>query len=148
MGMLLAGTCLFASQAVAGPTILDGNEQSARTSAADTTFYDEEFPEINIRNTNGDAVIVEGDEIEDIISYESTITEVVVTINPPTGDSITVTTLSGPTWYEDSATGVWEAEFTVPSPGNEVTGTFEVSIDGEQSSSNGQFKIKKQSDGL
>jgi hypothetical protein len=145
---LVAGASLFAGSAIAGPTILDGNEHSARTSAADTIFYDQEFPTLHIRNVGGNAVIVEGDEVEDVISYASSITVVVATIEPPSGNSITVTTLSGPTWYEDVSSGVWEAEFTVPNPGNEVSGTFEVAIDGSQGlSNNGNFKIKKQSGG-
>ena len=148
LGILLAGTCLFASQAVAGPDILDGNEDAARTSAAVTTLYDDDLPVITIRNVGGDAVIDPSDEIEDIFSYSSSVTEVIVTIEPPSGDSITVRTLTGPTWVEDTGTGNWEAEFTMPSPGGELTGTFNVAIDGSQGNTNdGQFKIKKQSGG-
>jgi hypothetical protein len=145
---LLIGACLLASVAEAGPRLLDGDENAARTAAVDTTFTNNEFPILNIRNVNGNAVLVEGLEIEDIFSYSSTATEVVVTIVPPSGDSITVTTLSGPTWYEDSASGEWEAVFTIPSPGNETTGTYEIELDsGGQSTGAGHFKIKKQGNG-
>lgn len=150
LSSLLVGACLLASVAEAGPSLLGGDEESARTAAADTVFTNNEFPIINIRNVNNDAVIVEGLEIEDVFSYTSTATEVVVTILPPSGDSITVTTLSGPTWYEDPASGEWEAVFTIPSPGNETTGTYEVelnSIGSESKTGAGTFKIKKQSNG-
>ncbi len=136
------------SDVQAGDVALGEGGQDSRVAAADTVFYDNEFPVINIRNVGGDAVIVEGAEIEDIFSYTSSATQVVVTIEPPSGDSLTVTTLSGPTWTEDYATGYWEATFSVPSPGGETSGSFEVSIDGSTGMSNsGNFKIKKQSDG-
>jgi hypothetical protein len=140
--LVTVGACLLAVEASAGPMILDGNEQAARTASADTIFYDNEFPILNIRDVSGDPVIVEGTYVEDIFSYESTATEVVVTIVPPNGDSITVTANSGPTWYENAA-GEWEATFTIPSPGGETNGSFDVELASTSNSNTGNFKIKK-----
>jgi hypothetical protein len=145
--MLFLGACLLTSQAQAGPAVLDGDEESARVAAVDTLFCNNEFPILNIRNVGGDAVIVEGEEIEDFFFYTSSATEVVVTIEPPSGDPITVTTLTGPTWYEDVSSGAWEAVFTIPSPGNEAGGTFEVQLDSGGDADNGHFNIKKQGNG-
>lgn len=127
--MLLLSACLLTTDAVAKPTILDGNEHSARTEFADTTFYDNEFPILNVRNVSGNAIVVEGPEIEDLFSSTTSATEVVVTMQPPSGEGIIVATMSGPTWYEDTA-GNWAATFPMPDPGDELIGTISVTLDG------------------
>jgi hypothetical protein len=130
--------------------ILDGDEQSARVQSADTIFYDEEFPVLNVREVNGELVLVGGPEYENIISSQSGIAEVVVTMVPPSGWELTVTATSGPVWYQLS-TGSWRVVIDVPSPGNETISSFDVEMENTQNSTrlsgNGHFKIKKQADG-
>lgn len=138
----MIGACLIAAGVQAQPEHLDGAEQQSRFTSADTTFYDNEFPVIEVTNSSGDAVLVRGPDYEDIFDNETSVTEVIATIEAPVGDTITVTTISGPTWTENAA-GDWEATFAMPTPGNDLTGTFDVEIDGGSSqTSRGSFKIK------
>jgi hypothetical protein len=74
--------------------------------------------------------LVEGDIIDDDFWNEETITEVVVTIAlPTTNESITVTTISGPTWTE-LASGEWRATFPMPEIGASLSGSFTLGLVG------------------
>lgn len=138
----VVAACLFANGVRAQPNILDGAEQQSRFAGADTTFSAQEFPVIQVTNDSGDAVLERGPEYEDVFPTSTTVTEVIATIAAPSGDTITVTTLTGPTWTEN-AVGDWEATFAMPAPNGSLTGTFEVEIDGGSSqTSGGSFKIK------
>ena len=144
---LVVAGCLLTADAAAGPTILDWDEHSARTQLADTVFYNNETPVLNVRNVGGDAVLVEGDEIEDIFDEANPPSSIVVTIAPPSGETITVTGVSGPSWSEDPSSGEWTATMSMPSEGQENTAEFDVELDsGGLSDDGNHFKIKKMGD--
>ena len=139
---LVALALLALTSAPAQGDILDGDQHAERFTSADTTFYDNAAPVVQTQQVLGGFELVGGPDFEDVISYSAEISSVVITITPALGDSISVSTLSGPTWTED-ALGSWSATFTVPAPGEEVTGTVEVALGGSTLSSGGAFKIKK-----
>lgn len=97
---------------------------SSRFSAADTTYYNDDTLTLQATIAGSEVVLVEGDSIDDIFDENARITQVVVTINPPTtGGAIVVTAISGPTWTEQ-ADDSWQATFAMPAPGECTTGTF------------------------
>ena len=142
LGAIAIGACLSAAFAHAHPQILDGGEQSARITYADTVYYNNEYPVITTREIVGGFEIVGGPDFEDIFDYDTTVTEAFVTIKPPSGESITITTTAGPTWTENAA-GDWEATFDMPDAGEELEGTCDIDLDGTSYTNQGRFKIKK-----
>ena len=122
----LAGGAWAAEPATASPIADEG----ARFTAADTNLSGVEFPVLHAQVSGTTVTLVEGDTIEDVFVEEETITEVVVRIAlPTTNESITVTTLTGPTWTELTS-GEWEATFPMPDIGDSLEGTFTLGLVG------------------
>jgi hypothetical protein len=102
----------------------DVDTTNGRFSAADTTYYDDGTLTLQAKIEGSEVVLQEGDSIDDIFDENTRITQVVVTIDPPTtGESIVVTTLSGPTWTEQ-ADESWQVTFSMPAAGECTSGSF------------------------
>jgi hypothetical protein len=125
------------------PTITTG-EQDARFQTVDTTFTADAAPVLHERLVGQTASLVEGADIEDLFPYNTQVTQVLVTIEPPSGHDMAVTAVSGPSWTEN-AVGAWEATFSMPAPGGTTTGEFHIVVDpgGTEKTNGGVFKIKK-----
>lgn len=146
--LAITGTLAFiGADAVASN--LDTGEQNARFQSVDTTFNADAAPELHVRVISGVASLVEGSDVEDLFPSTTGVTEVLVTIEPPSGEVIEVTATSGPTWTEDPTSGNWEATFAMPAAGGTTLGEYDIVVDpdGSALSCAGKFKVKKTTGG-
>lgn len=126
-------------------TNADSDAIDSRIAAVDTTFYANANPFLHVQLIRGSASIAEGGDVEDVFPSTTSVTEVLVTIVPPSGEDIEVYATSGPEWSQDPTSGNWQATFAMPSAGGTTLGEFDVIVDPEGSAltCTGKFKVKK-----
>lgn len=117
----------------------------ARIAAATTTFNANPEPSLHVRVLRGTASLAEGSDVEDVFPSTTSVTQVEVTIMPPSGLEIDVTATSGPTWSQDPSSGAWVAIFPMPAVGGTTLGEYDIVVDpdGVDLTCTGKFKVKK-----
>jgi hypothetical protein len=143
--LLFVGVMGFVgADAIASNTAIGTGEQNARFQSTTYTFTADAAPTLHAQLVGGTLSLVEGNDVEDLFAYNTAITYVVATIVPPTGHEMDITTVSGPTWTENTG-GSWSATFAMPAAGGTNSGAFTVIVDPgtTQTTNGGVFKIKK-----
>jgi hypothetical protein len=147
LSLLLAGFVFLGGDAIASNHTIGAGEQNARVRSA--VFTADPAPTLHVRVVGEACELAEGEESDDLFPYNTQVTQVLVTIEPPSGETIEVTATSGPSWSENVTSGSWEATFAMPAAGGTTLGEFDIVVDpdGEALTGTGKFKVKKSTGG-